>query len=197
MGPNQLWMWLLVTAAMTFAAMVIGAASANQALVVVAGLLFVIVAVVSSWWFAARAENSVATVSARFARLIALSWGWAGAAMLGCYYLTDLSWQHAWQYGLAMVLIAGGAVWYARQRESGAPFFASSVAIRTVRAVTMLQALAAIAGVVLLVLSDKLQPEGRDWAANIIFVTGGLVIFAQSMAALRAGRQVRGDALNS
>jgi len=174
---------------MTIAAMVIGAAAANQSLAVMAGLLYAAVAVIASWRFAAQAETVVAIVAARFARLIALSWGWAGAAILACYYLTDLSWQHAWQYGLAMLLIAAGVTWFAEQRENSVPMFSSPAAIRAVRAVTTFQALAAIAAVVLLTMSGKLQPEGRDWAANIVFVAGGLVIFAQSMAALRAERQ--------
>ena len=189
MGPRQLWIWLTVTAAMTVMSMVIGAATANQSLVVISALLYTAVAVIASWRFAAQVETDVARVSARFARLIALTWGWAGTAMLSCYYLTGLSWQHAWQYGLAMLLIAAGIAWFAGQRENREPLVSSRAALQAVRSVTMLQALAAITGVLLLAMSDKLQPEGRDWAANIVFVAGGLVIFAQSTAALRAERR--------
>lgn len=190
MGAQQLWMWLSVTAVMTLAAIVVGAATANQMLAVLSGTLFTAVATIAGWRFAALMDGSgAAQIAARFARLISLAWAWGGASMLGAYYLTDLNWQHAWQYGLAMLLIAAGIGWYAGQRADAGSSWASDSLVRAARLATGLQAVAAIAAVGLLASSGKLQPEGRDWAANVVFIAGGLAIFSLSMAGLRAERR--------
>lgn len=204
MNVAQLWVWLVATAAMTVAAIILGAAMSNQALAALAGGLFTLVAMVAGWRFAAVASDESrnpgegwnkdqtdpqAEIAARFARVIALAWAWAGAAMLGAYYLTALSWQHAWQYGLAMLLIAAGLVWYAGRRSDPAGPWARPDRVRLVRVATALQGLAAIVSVLLLSISGKVQPDGRDWAANIVFIAGGLALFSLSMAALRAERR--------
>jgi hypothetical protein len=191
MDARQLWTWLIATIVMSVAAMVIGASAANQALAVLAGAMFTLVAALIGWLFAVRvkAGDAAGPVSARFARLIGAAWAWAGAGMLGCYYLTDLSWQHAWQYGLAMLLISGALQQYAVLREDSAAVVSGEGPVRTARLLTMLQAVAALAGVVMLAMSGKLEANGRDWAANIVFVAGGLAIFSLSMAALRAEKR--------
>lgn len=197
LDAKQLWLWLVVTAGMTVVAMVIGAATNNQSLAMLAGMLFVVVAVIAGWRMAAllptRADGAaLAFVSARFARLLGITWGWCGAAMLATYYLTDLTWQHAWQYGLAMLFVAAGVAWFSGQRERNVGWPASPSGVQVVRLATTLQGVGALAAIFWLTLSGKLQPEGRDWAANIVFVAGGLALFSQSMAALRAERRVMG-----
>lgn len=191
MAPRQLWIWLLVTTLMSIVAMVTGVTADNQALTMTAGAMFAIVATSVGWRLAGSGQtgpNSHHT-AARFADLIAATWAWAGAAMLACYYLTDLSWQHAWQYGAGMLLIAALVWQYARWRMVPGSRFADDTMVRAAHWMTRTQGLAALAGVVILALSGKLDAGKQDWAANVVFVAGGLAIFAVSMAALRAERR--------
>ena len=184
-------MWLVITAPVSVVAMVMGAASGNQGLAVLAGALFAGVAAFVGWRFAMSdlADLALDAVAARYARLIATAWAWCGSAMLACYYLTDLSCQHAWQYGAGMLLIAA-LVWrYAEARATPGSRFAEASWAAAARWATQLQGLAALVGVVVLALSGKLDPAGRDWAANIVFVAGGLILLTLSTAALRAERR--------
>ena len=128
-------------------------------------------------------------VSLSFATLIAAAWAWAGLAMLACYHLTDLSWQHAWQYGAAMVLIATGILAYARARRQPGSRLAAPDAAAVMQGVTASQAVAALVAVAILLLSGKVEAHGRDWAANVVFIAGGLAIFALSAMAVIAERK--------
>ena len=188
---HQLWLWLNLTGLLSVAAMVVGAISGNQPLTILAGAMFAIVASIVGWRFAALAGaiKSLDALAARFAWLMSIAWGWAGIAMLACYYLTDLSWQHAWQYGAGMLLIAGLTAQYARARLKPGSRFAAKDMVSAARLLTHLQGLAAILGVVVLALSGKLDAAKQDWAANVVFVAGGLALFALSTAARRAEQQ--------
>jgi hypothetical protein len=187
MTSQQLWIWLGATALLTLVAIVIAATLDNQPLAVLAGAMFLVVVSIVGWRFAGLASRNdpAAVVSARYARLIGVTWTWSGATMLAAYYLTDLSWQHAWQYGLAMLLIAALLFHYAGLRTNEASPFAREPLVMSARWLTGLQGVAAVAGVIILTLSGKLQAGKQDWAANIIFIAGGLAIFTLSMSALR------------
>lgn len=188
MRAHQLWLWLLLTGLLTIGAMVVGAAGLNQALAVLAAGMFAVVAGIVGWCFAGLAVPGfdADALAARFARLLGTTWCWAGLAMLGCYYLTDLSWQHAWQYGAGMLLIAAMIAFYAHARAHNMHGLRGDNPVRLARLATRLQGYAALAGVIVLALSGKLDPAKPDWAANIVFVAGGLAIFGLSSAALRA-----------
>jgi len=111
--------------------------------------------------------------------------------MLCCYYLTDLAWQHAWQYGLAMVLIAGLLIGFAHQRLDPESPVSGEPHVRLARWATAAQGLVAAAAVVWLLMSGKLQAASQDWAANIVFVAGGLAVAQLSFMALAAERRAR------
>lgn len=179
---NMLWVGLGAAVAL----MVTGAASGRMALSYTGGALFLatVVVVGGRVWHASRTIEDREAFALSFARLIAAAWAWCGLAMLASYYLTDLSWQHAWQYGAAMLLIGGGILVYAQKRELPGSQFSTPQAIVAMRWVTGLQGVAALAGVVVLVMSGKVEAHGRDWAANIIFIAGGLAIFVLSAMAL-------------
>jgi len=194
MTGNQLWAWLITTLIISVGAMVTGVIIANQALTILAGAMFGTVATIVGWRFARDTGGSTGdikpdAIAVQFARLMAVNWAWAGLAMLGCYYLTDLSWQHAWQYGAGMLLIAGLIVIYGRARLSVGSRFASAEMVARARWITLLQGVGALVGVVILAQSGKLDASRQDWAANVVFVVGGLSIFALSWAALRAERR--------
>lgn len=190
-SADQLWMWLGLTGVLSVGAMAVGAAIGNQPLTILAGAMFAMVASVVGWRFVnLRAESeNLDALAARYAWLMSITWAWSGAAMLACYYLTDLSWQHAWQYGAGMLLIAGGVARYAQARMAPGSRFAVPDMVSAASLATLAQGVAALAGVVILALSGKLDAAKQDWAANVVFVAGGLAIFAVSMAARRAERQ--------
>ena len=179
---NMLWIGLGAAVAL----MVTGAASERMALSYTGGALFLatVVVVGGRVWHASRAVDDREAFALSFARLLAAVWAWCGLAMLASYYLTDLSWQHAWQYGAAMLLIGGGILAYAQRREQPGSPFSEPQAIALMRWVTGAQGLAALGGVALLLMSGKVETHGRDWAANIIFIAGGIAIFTLSAMAV-------------
>jgi len=171
--------------------MVAGVMSAMAGLTYAGGGLFLLAALGVGgqiWRSAGNAEPREA-VALGFAGVIAATWAWAGFAMLACYYLTDLSWQHAWQYGAAMVLIAAGITAYARARRQPDSRLAAPDATAAMRGVTALQGIAALIAVAALLLSGKVEAHGRDWAANVVFIAGGLALFALSAMAVLAERR--------
>ncbi len=190
-SAHQLWLSLNVTGLLSVVAMVVGAETGNQPLTILAGAMFAIVATMAGWRFTtlARSAKDFDVLAARYAWLMAIAWTWAGAAMLACYYLTDLRWQHAWQYGAGMLLIAGLVAQYARARVEPGSRFATQDMAFAASLLTRIQGLAAIACVVVLAMSGKLDAAKQDWAANVVFVAGGLAIFALSTAARRAEQQ--------
>ncbi len=106
--------------------------------------------------------------------LSALVYGWGAAALLLVYTASGLRWQHGWQYGLAMALIAAGMVQYVKRLDQGHPALISENAIE--RAVMLASAQGVMISLVLffLVASGKILTPRTDWAANLIFVAGGL-----------------------
>jgi hypothetical protein len=94
------------------------------------------------------------------AALLATAWGVGACSMLGVYLLSGLKWQHGWQYGAGMALIALAAAAYARD-----PRWLNAAAI-----IVALQGVAAALGLAVLAGSGKLASIKGDWAANIVFV---------------------------
>jgi hypothetical protein len=111
--------------------------------------------------------------------LQAAAWGAGAASMLGVYLLSGLKWQHGWQYGTGMALIAVAAIGYARE-----PRWLNAVAV-----VVGLQGAAAAIGLAVLAGSGKLASVRSDWAANVIFVAGGVTIAILSVLAVAAHRR--------
>jgi hypothetical protein len=137
------------------------------------------------------AEGATPVAARRNARLMALTYSWGAIAMLTAYTLTGLRWYHAWQYGLAMALLGGLLFLYAvaigregsrlRQR----PFLVGALQLATV------QGAAALGGVLFLIGSGKLGRPKADWAANHIFLAGGVAIVALSAIAAATQRKLR------
>ncbi len=190
LSHSQLLAWLLATLVITVAAVAIAAQVGNPLLAGFAGAMYAVVAVVVHHLRSARLDaGPVSLASAQLAATLhagqfAATYGWGGAGMLAAYYLTPLAWQHAWQYGAAMLLIAGLLTFYARCiMRPGAPL-AGSTWLGAARLATLAQAIGATAGVALLVMSGKPAEGGPDWAANVFFISGGISIAIQSSIAL-------------
>lgn len=183
----------------TVALLVFGALRGNVTMVAVAAALFVLIAVVAGAWLnrafwqldAAHVTDSALPIAARRnARLQALTYGWGGASILAGYYLTPLFWHHAWQYGGAMVLIAGGLYLYSVALGNPANPLRGRRWLATAERLALLQGIAAITGAVYVVVSGKLLLGKADWVGNIVFVSGGLAIAVLSMLAAITQRRL-------
>lgn len=115
-------------------------------------------------------KSTTASALRRNARLAALIYTWGGAAMFAMYSLADLSWRHSWQYGLGMAVIAIGIFIYLYRLSLAEPTPAPPMYL------TILHGAAAIGGLAYLIGSGKLQTVKSDWAANEVFLWGGLGI---------------------
>lgn len=120
----------------------------------------------SAWRGRTTTENGPTTVQ-RNAHLAALLYVWGASAMFAVYSLSDLTWRHAWQYGLGMVIIGLGILAYiARLKDEDYPPLW----------LTIFHGLAAAGGLAFLIGTGKLQTVKSDWAANEVFLWGGIGI---------------------
>lgn len=176
------------------------AARTGQAAVSFAAAAIFAIAVV----YAARAINlrffegtpSVAAETAmhaarRNARLIALVYAWGGLAMLAVYKVSGLRWQHGWQYGTGMALIAAGLLFYVHRLGAPHTRLRTPQMLDVSAMLALLQAIAASIALVVMVASGKFQTVKSDWAANHIFVAGGLAIVAVSLIAHATHKRLR------
>lgn len=136
---------------------------------------------------APTAPNAIAATNAR---LMAAVYGWGGLAMLAVYLLSGLAWRHGWQYGSGMLLIAAGLLIYARQVTDLAAPLAKPGALALGANLALAQAVAASVALVILMASGKLDTRKGDWAANHIFLAGGLAIVAVSLLAYATHRRL-------
>ncbi len=126
----------------------------------------------------------------RNAKLMALVWVWGAAAMAAVYTLGGLRWQHAWQYGSGMALIAlftwgfGAAIARAEQPASRQMLLLRGLQL------TIVQGVAAGGGVIYLLATGKLMTFRSDWAANQIFLAGGVAITVLSAMAVITQRKL-------
>lgn len=126
----------------------------------------------------------------RNAKLMAFAWAWGAAAMAGVYTLGGLRWQHAWQYGSGMALIAvftwGYGLAIARAEQ---PSTRQMLLLRGLQ-LTIVQGVAAAGGVIYLLAAGKLMSFRSDWAANQIFLAGGIAIVVLSAMAVITQRRL-------
>ena len=181
-GPQSLQTlvpWIVALLVASVAVMVFGAARGDQTVVAAAAAFFATAMIATAVRINAPAwqkSNEAASaadapgLARRNTRLAALVYAWGGAAMLGVYSLAGLSWRHGWQYGLAMAIVAALLLLYVRHlgrqvRPEMPPL-----------ALTLLHGAAAAVGLGFLVGSGKLATTKGDWAANDVFLGGGVAI---------------------
>jgi hypothetical protein len=121
--------------------------------------------------------------------LAAFTYGWGAAVMLTAYPLGGLVWQHWWQYGLGMALLGAGTLLCARFLLGRAP--RSGRGLRALMQMTMAQTAAVAAALVYLLASGKLTTPKDDWAANVVFLAGGVTILLISLTSLQTYRRTR------
>lgn len=184
---------LLLAGAVSLAAMSWAAGQGQRTPVYAAALAFGIVASLiglmanrALWALpAARVRPQAAPVAARRnAILMALVMGWGAAAFFALYGLTPLKWQHWWQYGAGMALYATGLLVYADLLSRPGHRMTTSPMQYRVMQLTILQGTLVVGGLAWLALSGKLATTRMDWAANAIFLGGGLALATLSAIAV-------------
>jgi hypothetical protein len=159
---------------------------------------FVALRVNAPYWTARTGPagtDEIVTASRRNARLLAWTWGAGAASMLAVYMLSGLRWQHGWQYGLGMALIAVLGFAYSLRLGDAESALRTPGKLKIAAMLAAAQGIAAIGGILVLVLSGKVASVRADWAANIIFVAGGLAITVLSAIAVRTYARLNRDEL--
>lgn len=122
------------------------------------------------------------------ARALTSVFMWGALAIGAGYGLTELHWQHWWQYALAMLLLAIVAGIIAARGRRG---LSSDAELDLLTWVTAIQAVAAMVGLAFLIGSGKLWAGKPDWLANHVFLAGGVAVAAISIIAVWAQRAAK------
>ncbi|MEE9588286.1 MAG: hypothetical protein V3V97_09720 [Hyphomicrobiaceae bacterium] len=163
-----------------------GAMAANALVAALTALVFAVMAFLNGRLASQRAHggrDSLAAAS-EVARLVAVFSAWAGLAMAAMYYLTLLSWYHAYQYAFAFLLIAIAAYAISRYLRKGLSRVPDSNWVKAIVFLTVAQGAAAGAGIVFLLVAGKVGTARADWAANNIFLAAAVGILLMSLAGL-------------
>lgn len=119
----------------------------------------------------------------RNGRLAVLTYLWGAIVMTLVYAFSGLSWQHGLQYAAGMALLAGLVFAYVYFCREGSRLREQQT-LDAAMWLSALQGLAAAGGLVFLLASGKLFLGKSDWAANIVFLSGGVVIVALNALAV-------------
>ncbi len=176
--------WLLMASALSITLMVLGAGRGDQFLPSLsAGLLVALVigtglGINSPLWSrtarpATTSQEGSATIKEALrcnVWLAALVYAWGASALFAVYSLSDVWWRHAFQYGSGAALFAAGLGIYGYRLGR-----ARNLAIPPLY-LTVTHGLAAAGGLVYLIGGGKLDTTKGDWAANEVFLWGGIAI---------------------
>lgn len=178
---------LSLTAALSFAAVVIGMAWAGNR------QLLALHPEASEHSEPAGGDDRQRRLARANSGWLALVFGWGAAAFMCAYGLTDLYWQHWWQYGLGMLLLAGIALALRIGLSSATAPLADRMALQWLARFTAVLAAGAQAGLVFLVASGKLSAAKPDWLANHIFMAGGVAVVLIALIAVASHYRVAGQ----
>jgi hypothetical protein len=156
-------------------------------------MLFVALRVNLPYWGAsppaAEAPAPVACAQNN-AVLAALVYAWSAIAMLAIYSLTPLKWQHWWEYGAAMLLIACAILVYANALTAGPASIRSPRALDILMGLTLAQGVAVGVVILWILFSGKIHTLRGDWAANEIFIGGSVMLIMVSAISLVTHRKL-------
>jgi hypothetical protein len=184
--------WLLAAVVSSVAAMVSGAQSGVPFIVALAALLYALVIIATAvevnrpLWRLDKAKvcaDTAAMAVRRNLRLLMLTYGWGAAAMFGVYGLSGVRWQHGWQYGSALALVALLFLLYVHLIGGNGSPLRTRRALVTVQKLTVLHGAGAMAGLGYLILSGKIWSTKADWAGTMIFLAGSLAVAALCVVA--------------
>ncbi|HET6388370.1 hypothetical protein [Hyphomicrobium sp.] len=180
--------WLLLTLAAALIAMYLSARAVLKAEAAMAAAMFAVIVISAAirtnapiW----RREPGIAQPAPREAllgttRLVMLAYLWCAIAFFAIYLGTNTRWQHGWQYGTAMLLIASAHGYYLSRLADPADPLSSPRAVDLMVKLAAYQAFAIGGGLVWLIASGKLATLKGDWAANQLFLAGGFAVICLS-----------------
>ena len=184
----------IVTAILSVAAMVLAANSSDRHLVALSAAAFALVVIASTlisnakiWLTGTTSPIDALEATTRFTALV---YAWAAAAMLAIYLGTNVRWQHGWQYGAIFALIAVGHAYYIKMLVARHPSVATPSAVSRTAQLALLQGTAAVLALTWMISIGKLATPKGDWAANTIFVAGGVAIAVISAVIYRTHRHL-------
>jgi hypothetical protein len=125
--------------------------------------------------------------------LAGISYAWGAVAMFTMYSLGGLVWRHWWQYGAGMLLLGAASVLVARHLIGAHAPHRNGRALRTLMVGSIVQAVAVVLGLFYLVASGKLATPKDDWAANIVFIAGGMTILFITTVSLLTWQRLAGS----
>lgn len=190
MPLTSLLPWIMTAIVASIAAMVSGVAAGWPVLSWIASGLFttaliaVAVDVNRPWWLplGERLEPDMAVMAAiRNARLMMLGYLWGSLALIFVYRMTGLRWQHGLQYASAMALVAWLIIVYVHFVARPGSILRRPSAMLLATRLTLAHAAAALAGTTFLLTSGKIFSTKGDWAANQVFLAGGIAVVALSL----------------
>ena len=200
--------WIIAAIVASIAAMVTGIASdlpifsGTAAALFAAALFATAVDVNRPWWGGAALppadDDALVVAAVRNARLLALGYFWGALALLAIYRLTSLRWQHGLQYGAGMALFGWLALLYVHFLVRPDSRLRSPRALAQATWLSLAHGGAALGGVLFLLMSGKINSIKDDWAANQIFLAGGVALVGLSLVSaytqFRLSRRSAGSA---
>lgn len=129
----------------------------------------------------------------RNTRLVAMVYAWGAAALMATYVFGELKWRHGWQYGAVMAVVAAALLAIVDRMGRPGNVFETPRMFANVVPLSLAHALAATVGLAYLVGSGKLATVKDDWAANHVFLAGGIGILALALTSARTHHRL--DAL--
>jgi hypothetical protein len=190
MPLTKLLPWILAAMAASIAGMVSGISAGLPGFSMVAAAMFALALVATAvdvnrpWWSSDDPEHSPeARVSAAVsnAHLLVIAYFWGALSLLLIYRMTGLRWQHGLQYGAGMAAIGWLALAYVHILVRPASRLRSPTALMQATWLALAHGGAAVGGVLFLILSGKINSMKGDWAANQVFLAGGLAIAGLSV----------------
>lgn len=190
MPLTHLLPWILTAIVASIAGMMSGVMSNMPALswaaagLYAAALVAVAIDVNRPWWShsGAAADYDAAVFAAiRNARILVLGYLWGSLALIFIYRMTGLRWQHGLQYAAGMAAIAWLILLYVHFLARPESALRAPKALLLATRLSLAHGLAAFAGLVFLVVSGKILSVKADWAANQVFMAGGLAVLALSV----------------
>jgi hypothetical protein len=191
---------LILALVLSLVGMTLSAMQADRWHAALSATLFTVTAIIAGFKVNAPLWNTNADAGARAttpaiammrtARITAMVYVWGGACMFAIFYLSGLHWRHSWQYGSAMTAVAIGHILYVRMLSKNLPCLATEGAIDNAARLAALHGVIAGAGLAYVIASGKLYTTHDDWAANVIFVAGCLMVICLSAFAVRSHREL-------
>lgn len=181
--------WLLATLVAALLAMYLATSGLQKAQAATSAAAFAILLVIAglrsnSPLWRRGATKSMATPRQALwltTLLIMLAYFWCALAFYAVYLGTSLRWQHGWEYGSAMLLVAVGHAIYLWHLDDPNASVSTPKAIGRAVALAALQAVAIACGLLWLIQSGKLSSLKGDWAANQLFLAGGFTVMCLSV----------------